>query len=249
MEKKFTAIIVDDEPAACEILFDLLKDYHNIDVVATKSNVDDALVAILRHKPDFVFLDIEMPGKNGFTLVEEMKELDVNCEFVFTTGFNEHAIEAVRHSAFDFLLKPIEPSELDKCVKKIKRELPKKDFKKELELFVKSFHPKKIKFNTRTGFVLINPNEIVFCKADGNYSSFHLANGKDVTVSAQLGKILSLLPDKQFLRINQSVLINIEMLDKVDRKTRIITLVNCIECFELKASLRAIKELSQIKYF
>lgn len=122
MESKIVrSVIIDDEPDACELLSALLSDFPNLEVLGCANSVDQGIKLILDGKPDLVFLDIEMPGKNGFDLIHELDFFDRNPYIIFTTAYNEYAIEAIKHAAFDYLLKPIKRIELYKSVERLKR--------------------------------------------------------------------------------------------------------------------------------
>src|SRR5437762_11803009 len=111
-------IIVDDEPYCCEALRILLEDSPEVEVIAVCYNAADALSAIDRYSPDLVFLDVEMPKMNGFEMLEQLSS--VNFEIVFTTSYDQYALKAIRFSAIDYLLKPIDSEELQKSVEKVK---------------------------------------------------------------------------------------------------------------------------------
>ncbi len=233
--KTITAFLVDDEINALMFMHDLLVKHSKFKIVGQTTNSEDAFEEIVKLKPDVIFLDIEMPRKNGFQIVEMLKDQSQLPEIVFTTGFNKYAVEAIRHSAMDFLLKPVNIEELRNCVHRIEEAIETKNTNSDMgtnatnitKLFknlAKNNGASKIKFNNRTGFILIDPVDILSLTASGNYTIMDFVNHTEDTVTMQIGVIESLLPQGDFLRINKSSTINLSYLQKVDYKKREATL-------------------------
>src|SRR6266498_5823417 len=111
------AIIVDDEPYCCEALATLLEDSQDVEVIAVCYNAADALTTIQKYSPDLIFLDVEMPKMNGFEMLEQLGS--INFHLIFTTSYDQYALKAIRFSAIDYLLKPIDSEELQNAVKKV----------------------------------------------------------------------------------------------------------------------------------
>ena len=132
MGKPIKAIIVDDEPGAIANLSLLLQTYPRIEVAATVTNALLAVDLIHEHQPDVVFLDIQMPEKTGFEIARELLEAGDAPAIIFATGFDKFAIEAIRHAAFDFLVKPVNPEELKQTVSRLEHALLIKDGQKYL---------------------------------------------------------------------------------------------------------------------
>lgn len=220
---QLSAIIVDDEKEACDYLEELLKPYDHIKVVAKINEPDKAVKAIVNIKPDLVFLDIKMPGKNGFDVINEIKKYDVNFLVVFVTAFEEYAIQAIKYSAFDYLLKPVNQSELKETMNKLSEDRRNDflDFRRNAEQLLENLEfYKKIKFNTRTGFILIYLSEIIYCKADRNYSFIYLINDKKEIVTCNLNHLEKLLPQTYFYRISRYNIINLKFLKIFERTKR-----------------------------
>ncbi|MCK4663593.1 MAG: response regulator transcription factor [Bacteroidales bacterium] len=118
--KKITCIIVDDEKEARDRAEDLLKMFKEIRIIAKEGDTDIAIKKIIQQKPDIVFLDIEMPGKNGFDIVNEIKENNISPKFIFVTGHSQYTIKAIRNAAFDYLLKPIDIDDLKETIERYK---------------------------------------------------------------------------------------------------------------------------------
>ena len=241
-ESKISAIIVDDEQEARDLLENLLSDFQEINIISKESNVDDAVKTIIDNPPDIIFLDIEMPGKDGFVLIDEIRNLNLNPTIVFITAFNR-AVEAFDKAAFDYLMKPIEINRLKKTIIRYKLEKKTYDLVEKIDKLKCFLQPEKLKCNTKSGFILINPEDIVYCKANGNYSHLYLSNGKNELVTRQLGKVESFLPGNPFFRISRSIIINTNFLSSVNRKTKKVILLNGIQEIELKISKERLKVL------
>lgn len=206
------AIIVDDENKSRKLVARLLKEYcEDVNVVAEASNVTEAIEVIVKYAPDIVFLDIEMPGGGGFTLLEYF-EGTIPFDVIFITAYNEFAVRAFEFSAIDYLLKPINIKRLEKAIEKIRS---KNRLKAQSNLFqVLRDNLNKNSFETialplESGYAVIKTINIVYCKADRSYTTLYLKNGKTYVSSRGLSKIENLLQNFDFLRIHRSYLINI----------------------------------------
>ena len=213
MRKHITAVIVDDEPDAIDFLNDLLTEVKGVDVVATAEDVDEGVEAVIEHRPDIVFLDVDMPGKNGFDLINEINELKVGSTIIFTTAYREYAVDAFEKAAFGYLMKPIGKDKLHKLIHRYRAEKQQEPRQ-----------PVKHKFATFKGFVWIAEEDIMGCRADGNYTDIILTGGKTETVVAQISKVHQTLTGGHFLRIHRSSLINIRYLHAFERKTNTVLL-------------------------
>jgi len=218
MPSRYRAIIVDDDPEALDILENLLVDHQEIKVVAKESNADEALKAIIRHNPDLIFLDIEMPGKDGFELVREMRDYHLNPVIIFVTAFNQYAINAFKVAAFDYLMKPVDRDELARCMARLAGEEKKKAFPERIDLLLDQTDPKKkIRIHCRSGYFYYFPNEILYLEADSSYTNIFLTNGRKQVITINLGTLSQDLP-AQFAGISRSVVINLTYLKHVDHK-------------------------------
>lgn len=224
MKEEINAVLVDDEIRATELLKGLLDEFEEINIISSATNVVDAVVTILEHNPDIVFLDVQMPNKNGFELLHEIKDFDVQPTIIFVTAYDEFAIEAIRHSAFDYLTKPVDPRLLKKAIRRFQCEKSKLNGKENIKLVLNHLTPTKIKFNTRSGSIFLSPEDILYVHAEGNYAEIFLTNGNSHMVSMYLAIVHEKLPIDLFFRISRSVLINLNFLKKLDRKKRICSL-------------------------
>ncbi|MFY0629815.1 MAG: response regulator transcription factor [Flavobacteriaceae bacterium] len=210
---KIKAILVEDEAISREILRNYVHKYcPNVELMGEASNINEAYNLIEKHELDLVFLDVEMPFGNAFDLLEKIE--DRRFETVFVTAYDHYAVEALNSHASYYLLKPISIDELIKAVNHV-TEIKEK----ENELQNKVLSPKastasgKITIPQQDGFEVLDVNDIVFCKADDNYTEIHLANSKKL-VSKTLKYFEEALSGYDFARIHKSYLVNINAVVK-----------------------------------
>lgn len=220
MEDFLKILIVDDEPEARELLNYMLQGVEGLEVVALAGHVDEALQHLKKERPDLVFLDIQMPDKDGFHFIEQVHENDYHPGIIFVTAYEHYAIQAIRNSVFDYILKPIRREELLGAIQRFRLRIKddhQQDLSKLLQALKESI-PGKVKLNTRSGYILINPQEVVYCKADGNYTHIQLVNGNGEVTTHNLGTIEDFMKRGSFFRASRSYLINLRFLSRVDRK-------------------------------
>jgi two-component system LytT family response regulator len=235
------AVIIEDEEESMALLQNLLITGGFVETVGSATDPGEAVKLILSVNPDLVFLDIKMPGKGGFEILDDLRKIrSVNPYIVFTTAFDEYAIKAFEYAAFDYLLKPVEPQRLKdtifRCINSMETESIQKS-----ELLLQSY--KKLMFRNISGIVFIDPNEIIYIEASGNYSTFHLNLNRTETVTSILGKVEEQLTHEKFFRISRSFIINMEYLKKVNtRQLQCILIKNGLE-FKCDISRDRIKDL------
>lgn len=208
-----SAIIVDDEPINISNLQALLaSNCKEIDVVGTATSADEASVLIQTLKPDVVFLDIEMPGKNGFDLLRSLP--DPSFDVVFVTAYDAYGIMAVKFSALDYLLKPINITELKNTVARIEQSVNSKKQNARLQNLLYLLDRKqpdenqKIALPTQKETFLVPVKDIVRCESSNNYTTFFLTNGTQHLISRPLYEYEELLGPYDFIRCHQSHLVN-----------------------------------------
>jgi two-component system LytT family response regulator len=244
--EKISVLIVDDEPEARDLLRMLVSGMDHVTVAGEAEDTDKAFSMVVNTNPDLVFLDIQMPGKNGFDLVGELRAHGYKTGYIFVTAYDEYAIQAVRASAFDYLLKPVDPDELARAInryRRIRRDRRMDEITDELLAHVEK--GTRLKLNTRKGFMLINPGEIVCCMADGNYTRIILSDGREETVSSNLGKIFTGLKGGRYFRISRSGVINLDYLTYVDHKAGTCRLKGA-SGIDLKVARNRLAELDRI---
>ena len=210
------AIIVDDEPYCCETIATLLQDNHEVEILSICHSAAEALIAIKKYPPDIVFLDVEMPKMNGFEMLEQISQ--VNFEIVFTTSYDQYALKAIRFSAIDYLLKPVDSDELQRAIQKVIHR-SQKPIAQQLEILMQKIHQpstpiNKIAMPTMEGLQMIPVDSIISCESDSNYTILFLKNNKKVIVSRTLKDIEELLEDHSFVRIHRCYLANLNEVEK-----------------------------------
>ncbi|MEM6829757.1 MAG: LytTR family DNA-binding domain-containing protein [Bacteroidota bacterium] len=204
--KKISALLVDDEEKALKTLRLLIEKYcPEVEIVDQVENIDDAYQSIIKYDPNMLFLDINMPQGSGLDLLKRIQGIDT--EVIFTTAHQEYAIKALRLSALDYLLKPIDPEDLIGAVSRYKeRSREKRDYTLINEILNEKM-PKRIAISSLDGVKVVNVEDIQYLSADKNYTTFHLNDG-ELIVSKSLGEFEKLLQDYEFFRVHRSVLIN-----------------------------------------
>ena len=225
------AVIIDDEVNAQNLLERTLERCfpNKFHIVAKCNSVDTGVVAIQDFDPELVFLDIQMPEKNGFELFQAFEV--VNFEVIFTTAFNQFAIKAIKRSALDYLLKPINPLDLSEAIKKFEKKNAGNFAQKKLSLLLENLNVNdqnvsKIAFPTLEGFELIHTNQILYCKAESNYCSIKKIDGFLKTAAKTLKYVEELLPATSFLRIHKTYVINLNYVVRYHKANKEVELTN-----------------------
>ena len=206
--KKITAIIVEDSRLARNELKDLLKEIPEVEIIAEAENADVAFELINSQNPDLIFLDIQLPGKDGFQLLEMLENVPM---VVFTTAFDEFAIKSFEYNTLDYLLKPINPKRLSQAVEKVKLKLAEKTQKqdKKLDLEDQIF----IKDGEKCWMVKIS--EIYLFEVEGNYTKVFFRNEKAV-LTRSLNIIEKKLPQEKYFRANRNTIFNINYIQNIE---------------------------------
>jgi two-component system, LytTR family, response regulator len=220
-------IIIDDEYNAREFLEKLITRYFpNKFLVLDKcESVDEAILSIEKYNPELVFLDVQMPNKNGFQLFKELNK--VKFEVIFTTAHSEFAIDAIKCSALDYLLKPINYIDLLETIKKYDDKQHKASQGEKLKLLLENIDTGGSEFNkialpTESGFELLKTNAILYCEADSNYCKIVCLDGKNITLSKTLKYIEELLPNSIFQRIHKSYLVNLNYVTRFSKTNELL---------------------------
>lgn len=245
MDDLLKILIVDDEPEARELLKFTLQEITGVKVVGLASHVDEALQLLKKEHPHLVFLDIQMPEKDGFHFIEQVHEDGYDPGIIFVSAHDHYAIQAIRNSVFDYILKPIHREELFSAVERFRSQV-KKESKQDLTHLLQALKesgPGKVKLNTRSGYILINPLEVVYCKADGNYTHIKLVNGNQELTTQNLSTIEEYLKGGSFFRASRSYLLNLRFLSRVDRKSCSCVLEYQDEMCSIKIPAKKIKML------
>ncbi len=212
------SIIVDDEKHSRETMKNLVTDFcKGVDVIECVENVSRAIESIETHKPDIVFLDIELQTGTGFDVLEKIN--NPSFEVIFTTAFEQYAIKAIKFSSLDYLLKPIDVEELQAAVEKARSKKDKDLYNRKLDNLLDNLRQpqpglNKICLATSDGFEFVDVDDILYCKAEGSYTLFKLNNNESLLVSKHLKEYENLLTDQHFIRVHNSFLINLKGVKK-----------------------------------
>lgn len=226
------AIIVEDERNTQELLKSYLEEFcEGVSVVGMAAGVKTAIAAIDEHQPDLIFLDIELSDGDGFQVLEHYTAAAPDAaprfDVIFTTAYNQYALKAFKFAATDYLLKPIDIEELQEAVRRVTEKRATKPSAvdsalagidaQQLQVLLHSLRNKQTSFKkivlpTSQGFTIVEPNDIVRCEADRNYTYIFLKEGRRILVSKTIKEYEEMLEEHDFFRIHQSHLINLHFL-------------------------------------
>jgi len=212
---RIKSILIDDEPRGLSALEKLLE-FHcpEVEVMQSCRRTSEAKAAIEKLNPELVFLDIEMPGKNGFELLDELPQIDF--EIIFVTAHNDYTTQALHLSAVDYLLKPVDENLLVDAVRRASRRIGTKTSQPAIEALIhnmqQSGSPQKMKLCIpfSKGFQVVDIRKIICIEADGNYSNFHFTDRPMICASKTIHEYATLLEDSGFVRIHKSYVVNLE---------------------------------------
>ena len=215
-----TALLVDDEPNSRNALKKLLQRFcPKVNIVAEASNIHEAVETIMLKRPEIVFLDIEMPGENGFALFKHFPAPDFNV--IFATAYDQYAVKAFQHSAVDYLLKPINFEDLIRAVAKVKEQQKMVLYQQRIELMLKNVEQRsfdKLALPTPQGFDFVEVNQIIRCQGDDNYTNIFLTNGSMICATMTMKAIEEMLPSDTFFRTHRSDIINLKFIRHFNKK-------------------------------
>lgn len=203
-------IIVDDEAKGRQSLIKMLQLLHApVEIVAEAASVETAVALIDSHKPQLVFLDIQLQKGTGFDVLEQLKFKDF--QLIFVTAYDQYALKAFRYAAMDYLTKPIDPDQLEEALQRLPTtEAPNFNSEKIHALQANKNELHRLALNDAQGIQLVKVADIIYCSAQNNYTEFHLKDGQKHLVSKTLKEYEELLSDAGFFRVHQSYLINLE---------------------------------------
>lgn len=221
---KQIALIVEDEPRSRITLRNLLGKYcPAVEVIAEASSVEQGTAAIIHYKPDIVFLDVRLNEGTSFDILNNFKEFDF--KIVFTTAYDNYALQAFKYHAIDYLLKPIDPDQLIELSERLEKiikvdELVKKLSNKEENRI------QKLAIKSNNGTHYIDFHDLIRCEADSNYTNFYLSDGCKIVSAKSLKEYEETLTGNNFLRVHKSHLVNLEYVVKFESSSSSIVLKN-----------------------
>ena len=211
------AIIIEDEESGRDLLrFDLQNNCPDVEIAAEADSVESGVTAIRKHRPDLVFLDIRLEPGTGFEILEQVEDQDFDV--IFTTAYQEYAIRAIRCSAMDYLMKPIDEDELVAAVKRVEEKKGKEDNRKKFQLLKQNLAGpnafRQIALPTLEGLLFVELENIIRCEGESSYTSIYMENGKRELSSKNIGEIEHLLDGSGFFKIHKSHIVNLNKVRK-----------------------------------
>lgn len=206
------AVIIDDEQNCIDsLVFDLQKNFPQVEIIETCTSPKQGLMAIRKQKPDLLFLDVQMPWMNGFEMLEMLE--NINFAIIFTTAYDQFAAKAFRLSAIDYLLKPIDVNDLKDAVNKAIDKIMLKSGTANINNLLHNINnpeaKQRVAFAGREGYEFIEIASIIYAQAEGAYTHVFLNNKRKLIISKTLSDIEEMLPAERFQRIHHSTLINL----------------------------------------
>lgn len=242
-------IIIEDEYYPRQILREKLeRNFPDMEIIAECENAEEALISILRLRPDLLFLDIQMPDKNGLWLADELMRMQGDTfsapDIIFTTGYTypEYLLKAFELAAIDYLVKPVSLENLEKAIARYRE---RAGVVTGLQNLTDAFNEEKLlKFKSYNGLFLLRPDDIAYVEADRDYACMFFANGTKEDVFERLGAIEKKLPAETFLRTGKSIIVNRKYIRKITDTT--LQLVTPFTNYLVEISRSAIKQLKEI---
>ena len=220
--EKITAIIIEDERNARETFSEICERYlrDKIIIKGMGESVKEGVELIKRFHPEIVFLDIEMPHESGFKLFEYIK--DYSFEVIFTTAFRQYAIDAIKHAALDYLLKPINYIDVREALLRFEKKRQSNTSQIRIETLISNLSSgvdinQKVAIPTMDGYQMEKLNDIMYCEGDINYTKIHLCEGRMILVARTLKEVEELLSCQYFFRVHKSYLVNLNYIKSYSR--------------------------------
>lgn len=215
---KMKTVIIEDEQKSSDLLRHLLAEVApGMEILGEVPTISQALPIINEQEPDLIFLDIELPQQNGFSLFDYFPR--PSFHIIFTTAYDKYAVQAFRMAAVDYLLKPIKASQLQEAINRVKERQNFDFLSQHLGVLRNNINnaPPKLALPSANGFLFVNIQEIIRCEAARNYAFFYLTSGKKIVVSRPLKTFAKLLESFSFFRANRSHLVNLQFVKSYAR--------------------------------
>lgn len=246
---KLGAIIVEDEEKTRELLLQRINEWQpNIEVLDTCADAKEAILSIVRHKPQVVFLDIFIPDINGFEFFGIIEELNITLQCIIVTGHAEpeYFREAVRLGLTDFLLKPIKKEELNRAVENVMRRIANGKHLTNIRDLYDTMQYQKINLPIFNGAISLFPDQILYASSNGKYSELFLSDGSKETINKSISELEIKLQPFYIIRIDRFTLINPRYLHKVAIKLNKVYLSAKDKIFEVSVSKPGIEKVFEL---
>ena len=243
--KNIKVVIIEDEKEDMHLMTNLLKNHQQIEIIATANDIENGIAIISLNKPDLIFLDINLYGRLSFEIIDVIQKLSLNPKVIFTTAYDNYMNKAFKYAAFDYLLKPIDRSELHDTIDRYLKNINQISLKESYERFNEV--KKKLIFNTTEGFEVIKPSSIVYLGTvkGQSYTEFFMDDGTKIVVTKGIGEIESLLPESYFVKIHRSYILNLNYVKKINRIRGICYMESTTNKYTVPISKEKIKQLKE----
>ena len=224
------AIIVEDEAPLRELLEILIKETdEDVEIIASCNSLKNALDTIEELKPDLIFLDVILPGGTGFDLLEQLSP--GAYEVIFITAFDSFALEAFRHAAIGYVLKPVDKEDLRIAISNAKRRIKTQDAKTDFTKLIEQVRSTqsgsdKIALPTPEGFLFVKAHEIIRCESDKVYTWIYMQQGKEILCSYNIGEFRKILPENIFFQVHKSHIISLQYVRSYNGKDNTVKLTD-----------------------
>jgi two-component system LytT family response regulator len=239
----FKVLIADDDPENCSMLSAHLSKNENVKVVDEANTPEKAVYSIVKHYPDLIFLDINMHENSGLELLRILRKSNVDIPVAMISSFKDDAVKAIQNEVYDFILKPGDTDEIKRIVEKYRQNDQKDLPAKLMEVLHSIKEETKIRINSNHSYLLIAPEEIVYCKANDGFTNIYLTNGKSEFSNTSLSNIEHKIRNHNFYRLGRSILINLDYIRSVNKSSNQCILHVNGSSWEISASHKSIKKL------
>lgn len=226
-------LIIEDEPGNIRILRNLLATYcPQVNIIGEAGTVDTAYALIKKINPELIFLDIEMPGGNAFTLLDRLKPL--HFEIIFITAYDNYTLKAIKYSALDYILKPVNIEELILAVNKVAEKINAQQTQQRIENLLGNINaskkgPQSLAVPANFGYEFIIVSNIIRCEASGKYTYFYMSDGRKIISVKNLKEYEALLAPEVFFRIHHAHLININFVKRFHKSKGIVEMEDAMK--------------------
>lgn len=250
MEEKIRIILIDDDKEALSLLEAYLRAMPDFELVGETTYGELGLELIREKMPDMVFLDIDMPDLNGIEIAKIVKERNYKTQIVFTTAFNNYAYDAISTEPLDYLIKPFGPENLKNVLHRFRQKQKREEDERKFEILIQSQKTYgKVKFPTRSGVIILHPDDVALIRAQGNNSELFLSDGAVELVNVTLNNVAIAFNNPNIYRISRSSCINLKFLRKVDRRNKVCIITINGKNFEESLSRRNLNFFEEMKCF
>ncbi len=242
----YKVVIVDDEPGALSVLSKMISEFFNFEVIGKFSTPENLIEEIAILRPDVLFLDIHLGNVSGVDIAKELFKKRCNTQIVFVSAYDQYALQAFEFNIIDYILKPVSRERLQLCIEKIEKNFKPNQAETQPTTNGNANNEHQlIRFNTQSGFLLVNPSDIIFLEADHVYTKIVMEKENQHYVAQNIGKILTSINCNDFVRISRSHVVNTRFLREVNRTQKKCIMFNGNNELELSISKTGMKTLDE----